>query len=107
LKVAVLCVAVLGLGSVQNSFAASPFDSFVNSVIKAIPFNPFDTVGNDFNKLVDANEFAKADAFFQDRYSSYFDKRFNQDSTDVTPLGIPADRDQSFRFLVTSDSGRS
>ena len=85
LMVVVQCVSVLGLGAVPNSFAASPFDSIVKSVGKAIPYNPFDTDGNDFNKLVDAGDFAKADAFFQERYSTYFDKRFNENQTDVTP----------------------
>ena len=85
LMVVVQCVSVLGLGAVPNSFAASPFDSIVKSVGKAIPYNPFDTDGTDFNKLVDAGDFAKADAFFQERYSTYFDKRFNENQTDVTP----------------------
>lgn len=78
-------VAVVLLGGQAQVSIASPLDDLFKSVSNAIPFNPFDTKGNEFNKLVDSGENAKAEAFFDENYAAYFDERFNRSKNDVTP----------------------
>jgi serine protease Do len=74
---------VLYMGITQNSFA-SPLDDIFSAVKKAIPFNPFDTTGIEFNRLVDAEDYSKAEDFFSKNFEAYFDKRFNIEQNEIT-----------------------
>ncbi len=68
-----------------NSASAAGLEDVFKSITNGLPSNPFDLDGSAFNKLVDADELDKAQAFFSDKYSSYFDKRFNTEKKEVTP----------------------
>jgi serine protease Do len=70
--------------SVLSSAHAASFDDLLKSVTNALPSNPFDVEGSAFNKLVDSEEYDKAQSYFLDKYASYFDKRFNVDKKEVT-----------------------
>ena len=82
LRRGVLAVALLIAGT--SAGIASPLDALLKTVSNAIPFNPFDTKGNAFNKLIDAQENQKAMEYFDENYATYFDERFNKKSNDVT-----------------------